>query len=44
MLLDEYMTLWGEPDDCMCRIWGRYMCHQNVTEPQATEYHKKYTL
>ena len=30
---------------CTCRTWSSCMCHQNVTEPQATEYHKKkYTL
>ena len=44
LLLDEYMTLWGEPDGVhMQNIeqLNAYDCHQNVTEPRTTEYRQK---
>jgi len=39
-------TLWGEPDRVHMQNMEQlhaYDCHQNVTEPQATENHIKYT-
>ena len=39
-------TLWGEPDRVHTQNMEQlhaYDCHQNVTEPQATENHMKYT-
>ena len=40
------MTLWGEPDRVHVQNMEQlhaFDCHQNVTEPQATENHIKYT-
>ena len=38
------MTLWGEPERIhMQNMEQLHDCHQNVTEPQATENHKIYT-
>ena len=39
-------TLWGEPDQIHMQNMKQlhtYDCHQNLTEPQATENHMKYT-
>jgi len=42
-VLDECTTLLGEPDQVhlqnMEQLNAYYDCHQNVTEPQATENH-----
>ena len=35
--LDECMTLWGEPERVYVQNVEQLMCHQNVTETQATE-------
>ena len=38
------MTLWGETERVHVQNMGQlhaHDCHQNVTEPQATEYHTK---
>jgi len=46
LLLDECMTLWGKPDRVHVQNMEQlqaYDCHQNVTEPQATEYLHTYT-
>jgi len=40
------MTLWGKPYHLHMQNMAElnaYDCHQNVTEPQATEYQKKST-
>ena len=42
----QYTTLWGEPDRILVQKMEQlhaYDCHQNVTEPQATENHIEYT-
>jgi len=47
VILDECMTLWGEPERVHMQNMDQVHAqdyHQNVTEPQATEYHTKRTL
>jgi len=46
MVTRKCTTLWGEPDRIYVQNMEQlhaYDCHQNVTEPQATENHIKYT-